>query len=112
MDLDVALPSRPDQSTPVNMPPSIKATGHGRVPVLIEASSASSFELSPRFSNAPFNTRHASSSAKDSTSSGQMDLENELQEAMTETVVAEESLDGEVISSTICPRHNMLVCSS
>merc|ERR1712045_284552 len=47
LDID-AEGSRPEQSNPVNMPTSLR---HGSVPVLIEAGSASSFELSPRFLN-------------------------------------------------------------
>jgi hypothetical protein len=62
--------------------------------VLIEAGSASSFELSPRFSNA-FSGRHHSTGSREATLH-QNELESELQEAMSEVVNTEESLlDGE-----------------
>eukprot|EP00094_Tigriopus_californicus_P011925 TCALIF_11520-PA protein Name:"Similar to rudhira Breast carcinoma-amplified sequence 3 homolog (Drosophila melanogaster)" AED:0.12 eAED:0.12 QI:210/0.88/0.7/1/0.77/0.6/10/0/1394 len=101
-DLDISLPARPEQSNPVNMPPKMKHQGHpptGRNPVLIEAGSASSFELSPHFSNAF--QRHpghapANPSAKDSV----LNVENELQEAMSETIGEESLLDGTTSNPT------------
>ena len=59
--------------------------------VLIECGSASSFELSPRFANHPLRDRI-------STSQDQVnqDLENEIQEAMSETIHGEENLDGKL----------------
>ena len=57
--------------------------------VLIECGSASSFELSPRFANHPFRDRFSTS--QDHVN---QDLENEIQEAMSETIQGEESLDG------------------
>jgi hypothetical protein len=80
LDID-AEGSRPEQSTPVNMPSALR---HGSVPVLIEAGSASSFELSPRFAA---NRREI----HDRGSREQIqDVESELQEAMSETVDTEE----------------------
>ena len=77
VDLDISL--RDSSSTdPMNMP----EKHHKRV--LIEAGSASSFELSPRFSS--------KQQQKVSTSSSQFDVESELQDAMTEDSL----LDGEL----------------
>jgi hypothetical protein len=70
--------------------------------VLIEAGSASSFELSPRFSQ-NFNigsvARHPSAASSSSGGAGggkgseeRIDLESELQEAMSENVVGEDTL--------------------
>jgi len=69
--------------------------------ILIEASPASSFELSPHFSNSYRGTSNHGKGIRGSGDSsgslaGMQDLEHELQEAMSETVVGEESLlDGE-----------------
>jgi len=59
---------------------------------LIECGSASSFELSPRFANHPFRDRFSTS--QDHVN---QDLENEIQEAMSETIQGEESLDGKCL---------------
>ena len=60
--------------------------------MLIEAGSASSFELSPRLATHGGVTKHG-----DSREHVHQDVESELQEAMSETVVAEESLlDGKI----------------
>ena len=60
--------------------------------VLIECGSASSFELSPRFANHPFRDRFSNSQDQVN-----QDLENEIQEAMTETVQTEDNLDGKLV---------------
>ncbi len=74
--------------------------------VLIEASSASSFELSPRFANHPMRQQGGSSTAAhggSAATSSLPDVEMELQEAMSETVIGEESLlDGEWLISASC----------
>merc|ERR1719495_213162 len=97
INIDPIDANRPETSSPVNMPSAIK---HGSVPVLIEAGSASSFELSPRFLNQICGGGHghhaavaaaASSSSRHSGSKEQVhDVESELQEAMAD--LAEESL--------------------
>merc|ERR1712051_723392 len=88
IDID-AEGSRPEQSTPVNMPSALR---HGSVPVLIEAGSASSFELSPRFAA---NRRDL----HDRESREQIqDVESELHEAMSDAFDTEEVgslLDGQ-----------------
>ena len=58
--------------------------------VLIECGSASSFELSPRFANHPFRERLSSQEQF------HQDVENEIQEAMSETIQDREpeNLDG------------------
>eukprot|EP00095_Tigriopus_kingsejongensis_P005566 maker-scaffold12_size759060-snap-gene-2.15 protein:Tk05566 transcript:maker-scaffold12_size759060-snap-gene-2.15-mRNA-1 annotation:"breast carcinoma-amplified sequence 3-like protein" len=94
-DLDISLPARPEQSNPVNMPTATKNPGHaGKNPVLIEAGSASSFEWSPHFSNAfqrhPGHAPPGGQLAKETI----LDVESELQEAMSETVGEESLLDG------------------
>ncbi len=67
----------------------------------------SSFELSPRFSQnfPPGVGRHPSAASSSSAGKGskeRIDLESELQEAMSETVVAEDSLlDGECCMSRL-----------
>ena len=57
--------------------------------VLIEAGSASSFELSPRFSNA-FSRHHSSGSGSGKRET--QDVEKELEEAMSETLLGEDNL--------------------
>ena len=61
--------------------------------VLIECGSASSFELSPRFANHPFRERLSSQEQF------HQDVENEIQEAMSDTIqgaaaTEENNLDG------------------
>ena len=67
--------------------------------VLIEAGSASSFELSPRFANqVGGHGHHPSGGSRGSREQVHHDVESELQEAMAD--LAEESLlDGEFIQS-------------
>jgi hypothetical protein len=64
--------------------------------ILIEASPASSFEMSPHFSNTFRGTGQAKGARGSGDSGGSLmgmhDLEHELQEAMSETVVGDESL--------------------
>ena len=61
--------------------------------VLIECGSASSFELSPRFANHPMRERLLSSQEQ-----FHQDVENEISDAMSDTIIGEENLDGEPIS--------------
>ena len=103
-DLDISC--RPEQSHPVNMPSApgclqhnvqhylyvvLRPHNQAYFQVLIECGSASSFELSP---NHPFRsqmTAGGSSAAQD-----HHDVENEIQDAMTDTVLQNENetLDG------------------
>ena len=114
-DLDISLPNRPE-SSPMSMPaaiPTHSRSGRNAVSskiksflgscfnqclskqVLIEAGSASSADLSPHFSNA-FSRTGGHRSSRNSRDSTIHDVESELEEAMSETVLGEESLlDGE-----------------
>merc|ERR1719232_2157633 len=77
-DLDVTVTTRPQQSDPVQMPD--RNPVHGAKPVFIECGSANSFELSPRFANL---------SIRGSRDSVNLDVENELREAMSDTTKEE-----------------------
>jgi len=81
-DLDITC--KPEQSHPVNMP---SAPGCVQQNVLIECGSASSFDLSP---NHPFRQTTATSGQDHPHN----DVENEIHDAMTDTVQADENLDG------------------
>jgi len=74
-DLDVTVTHRPQQSEPMQMPGNNPF--HGHKPVFIECGSANSFELSPRFANM---------SIRGSREAVHLDVENELREAMSDTV--------------------------
>jgi len=74
-DLDVTVAHRPQQSEPMQMPGNNPF--HGHKPVFIECGSANSFELSPRFANM---------SIRGSREAVHLDVENELREAMSDTV--------------------------
>merc|ERR1719422_2624953 len=74
-DLDVTVTHRPQQSEPMQMPGNNPF--HGNKPVFIECGSANSFELSPRFANM---------SIRGSREAVHLDVENELREAMSDTV--------------------------
>jgi len=84
-DLDISC--KPEQSHPVNMPSAPGCLQHN---VLIECGSASSFELSP---NHPFRSQITGSTAAQD---HHHDVENEIHDAMTDTVLQNEneSLDG------------------
>jgi len=83
-DLDIAC--RPEQSHPVNMPSTGYLTNQHNV--LIECGSASSFDMSPRFANHPLRER------LNSQEQYHQDVENEIQEAMSDNIQArEENLD-------------------
>lgn len=78
-DLDVTVTTRQQHSEPMQMPGRNQFHG-GSKPVFIECGSANSFELSPRFANM---------SIRGSRETVHMDVENELREAMSDTIKEE-----------------------
>jgi len=83
-DLDVTVTTRPQhqQSEPMQMPGNNPF--HGHKPVFIECGSANSFELSPRFAN--MSIRGSREAVHGSREAVHLDVENELREAMSDTV--------------------------
>jgi len=79
-ELDLTVTTRPSQSEPMQMPGRSQMNSSNK-PVFIECGSANSFELSPRFANM---------SIRGSREAVHIDVENELREAMSDTVKDQE----------------------